>query len=75
MPLCEEARATYISVARPLGEDPLEGGEHDLAARYFLRTLEKEPYDERARFLAAKFRENFEKFGADENLVNAGPRV
>jgi DNA-binding SARP family transcriptional activator len=46
VPLREEARATYISVARALGEDALERGEHDLAARYFLRTLEKDPYDE-----------------------------
>ncbi len=46
VPLREEARATYISVARALGEDALERGEHDLAGRYFLRTLEKDPYDE-----------------------------
>ena len=46
VPLREEARATYISVARALGEDALERGEHDLAARYLLRTLEKDPYDE-----------------------------
>jgi phosphoenolpyruvate carboxykinase (ATP) len=32
-------------------------------------------YDERAKELAKMFRDNFEKFGADENLVNAGPRV
>ena len=32
-------------------------------------------YDEKARYLATRFKENFEKFGADENLVNAGPRV
>jgi phosphoenolpyruvate carboxykinase (ATP) len=32
-------------------------------------------YDETARYLATRFKENFEKFGADENIVNAGPRV
>ena len=32
-------------------------------------------YDEKARYLATRFKENFEKFGADENIVNAGPRV
>jgi phosphoenolpyruvate carboxykinase (ATP) len=32
-------------------------------------------YDEKARYLATRFRENFEKFGADENIVQAGPRV
>jgi phosphoenolpyruvate carboxykinase (ATP) len=32
-------------------------------------------YDEKARYLATRFRENFAKFGADENIVAAGPRV
>jgi len=32
-------------------------------------------YDEKATYLARRFKENFEKFGADENLVSAGPRV
>jgi phosphoenolpyruvate carboxykinase (ATP) len=32
-------------------------------------------YDEKARYLAMRFRENFQKFGADENIVQAGPRV
>lgn len=44
--LREEARATYIAVARALGEDALARHASDLAARYFLRTLEKDPYDE-----------------------------
>src|ERR671937_103369 len=34
-----------------------------------------EAYDEKARYLATRFKENFEKFGADENIVAAGPRV
>jgi phosphoenolpyruvate carboxykinase (ATP) len=34
-----------------------------------------EAYDEKARYLATRFKENFEKFGADENIVQAGPRV
>jgi phosphoenolpyruvate carboxykinase (ATP) len=34
-----------------------------------------EAYDEKARYLATRFKENFEKFGADENIVSAGPRV
>ena len=34
-----------------------------------------EAYDEKARYLATRFRENFQKFGADENIVQAGPRV
>ena len=32
-------------------------------------------YDEKARYLATRFRENFQKFGADENIVQAGPHV
>jgi phosphoenolpyruvate carboxykinase (ATP) len=32
-------------------------------------------YDEKARYLAAKFRENFGKFEADEDVAQAGPRV
>jgi phosphoenolpyruvate carboxykinase (ATP) len=32
-------------------------------------------YDEKARYLATRFQENFQKFGADENIVQAGPRV
>jgi len=34
-----------------------------------------EAYDHKARELAAMFSENFAKFGADENLVRAGPRL
>jgi phosphoenolpyruvate carboxykinase (ATP) len=33
-----------------------------------------EAYDAKARELAAMFRENFAKFEADDNIVNAGPR-
>jgi phosphoenolpyruvate carboxykinase (ATP) len=32
-------------------------------------------YDEKAHYLAMRFKENFTKFGADENIVRAGPRV
>jgi phosphoenolpyruvate carboxykinase (ATP) len=32
-------------------------------------------YDEKARYLAAKFEENFARFAADDNIVAAGPRV
>ncbi|MEO8290962.1 MAG: phosphoenolpyruvate carboxykinase (ATP) [Gaiellaceae bacterium] len=34
-----------------------------------------EAYDEKGRYLARRFKENFEKFHADENIVSAGPRV
>jgi phosphoenolpyruvate carboxykinase (ATP) len=32
-------------------------------------------YDEKARYLARRFRENFEKFDVDEHVVAAGPRL
>ena len=32
-------------------------------------------YDEKATYLATRFKENFQKFGADENIVRAGPLV
>ena len=32
-------------------------------------------YDLKARYLAGRFKENFQKFGAPANIVNAGPRV
>jgi phosphoenolpyruvate carboxykinase (ATP) len=34
-----------------------------------------EAYDAKARELATMFRDNFTKFNADDNLVNAGPRL
>jgi DNA-binding SARP family transcriptional activator len=47
-PLREEARATYISVARALALESSSNGEHDGAVRLFLRILERDPYDEEA---------------------------
>lgn len=44
----EEARATYVSVAMALAAFALSGGDHDDAARYLLRVLARDPYDERA---------------------------
>jgi ATP/maltotriose-dependent transcriptional regulator MalT/DNA-binding SARP family transcriptional activator len=46
--LREEARAAYLDVARALAEDAAAEGDGDAAARYFMRVLEKDPYDERA---------------------------
>jgi phosphoenolpyruvate carboxykinase (ATP) len=36
---------------------------------------DQDAYDEKARYLATRFKENFERFGADENIVRAGPRI
>ncbi len=44
----EEARATYVAVARGLAEHFAAGGEPDTATRYLLRILETDPYDEDA---------------------------
>lgn len=46
--LREEARAAYMAAARALAEDSAGAGEHDLAGRYLLRLLERDPYDEGA---------------------------
>jgi DNA-binding SARP family transcriptional activator len=46
--LREEARATYVSVAMALADLAVVGGDHDGAARYLLRVLANDPYDERA---------------------------
>jgi DNA-binding SARP family transcriptional activator len=46
--LREEVRDAYIAVARALADDALGGGEADAAARYLLRILERDGYDERA---------------------------
>lgn len=46
--LREEARATYVSVAMALADLALSSGDHDGAARYLLRVLARDPYDERA---------------------------
>jgi DNA-binding SARP family transcriptional activator len=47
-PLREEVRATYISVARTLGQMAKASAEHDAAVRLYLRILEWDPYDEDA---------------------------
>ena len=44
----EEAQATYIGIARALASAAAETGDADLATRYYLRILERDPYDESA---------------------------
>jgi DNA-binding SARP family transcriptional activator len=46
--LREEAQATYISIARLLAEHTAARGDADGATRYYLRILERDPYDEGA---------------------------
>jgi ATP/maltotriose-dependent transcriptional regulator MalT/DNA-binding SARP family transcriptional activator len=46
--LREEARAAYTQVARMLAEDAAARGDTDAATRYYLRVLERDPYDEPA---------------------------
>jgi DNA-binding SARP family transcriptional activator len=48
VPLREEARATYISVARALAEDALRSNDREAAIRLNLRILERDRYDEQA---------------------------
>jgi DNA-binding SARP family transcriptional activator/Tfp pilus assembly protein PilF len=46
--LREEAQATYIAIARSLAEAAAGDGDADGATRYYLRILERDPYDEGA---------------------------
>ena len=46
--LREEAQATYISLARTLAEDAAADGDADGATRFYLRILERDPFDEGA---------------------------
>ena len=46
--LREEARATYIEVARVLADEAVGAGDVDAATRHYLRVLERDPYDEPA---------------------------
>jgi ATP/maltotriose-dependent transcriptional regulator MalT/DNA-binding SARP family transcriptional activator len=48
VPLREEARSTYIAVARELAKRAQEQGDHVAAARYLLRILARDAYDEQA---------------------------
>ena len=47
-PLREEARATYISVARELARAAVGVADPDAAVRYYLRILQRDAYDEEA---------------------------
>jgi DNA-binding SARP family transcriptional activator len=46
--LREELRAEFISLARLLAETDSETGDHDAAARWYMRILEQDAYDEPA---------------------------
>lgn len=46
--LREELRTTYIRVARALAQEAARAGDHDIAVRYLLRLLQRDPYDEPA---------------------------
>jgi DNA-binding SARP family transcriptional activator len=48
IPLREEAQAAYIQVARALADAADGDGDYDAQARYLLRVLERDPYDEPA---------------------------
>ncbi|MFW2334359.1 BTAD domain-containing putative transcriptional regulator [Ilumatobacter sp.] len=46
--LREEARASYLTIAGLLAEDDAASGDHESAARRYLRMLERDEYEERA---------------------------
>jgi len=45
--LREEARTAFVEIATVLAEADSRAGDHDGAARHYLRILERDPYDER----------------------------
>jgi DNA-binding SARP family transcriptional activator len=47
-PLRENARAAYIDAARTLAEQGRAAGDAGAATKFFLRVLERDPYDEQA---------------------------
>jgi DNA-binding SARP family transcriptional activator len=49
VPLREDAQAAYIQVARALAASAHGRGDFDAEARYLLRVLERDPYDETAQ--------------------------
>ncbi|HET9521367.1 MAG TPA: BTAD domain-containing putative transcriptional regulator, partial [Candidatus Limnocylindrales bacterium] len=83
--LREEAQATYISIARSLAESSATDGDADGATRYYLRILERDPYDEGAhlglvgalvaagRHGEARRRYGFYAAKMDEIAVEAAP--
>ncbi len=54
VPLREEAREAYVSLARTLARLAAQAGEHDRAVRYHLRVLEHDGYDEEAHLGLAR---------------------
>lgn len=50
----EEARAAYLHIARVLAQTAAATGDADAAARYLLRILERDPYDEGAHLSLAR---------------------
>lgn len=52
--LREEARAAYVAVTRALAERHAGAADHETAARFLLRLLACEPYDEQAHLLLVR---------------------
>jgi DNA-binding SARP family transcriptional activator len=81
----EEAQATYIGIARTLAAAAAASGDADSATRYYLRILERDPYDEGAhlglvdalraagRHGEARRRYSFYAAKMDEIAVEAAP--
>lgn len=52
--LREEARAAYVAVTRALARRHADAADHETAARFLLRLLACEPYDEQAHLLLVR---------------------
>jgi DNA-binding SARP family transcriptional activator len=61
--LREEARASYISVVRTLAHAAAGSGDHDAAARFYLRLLERDQFDEDAHLGLVSTLNNAGRYG------------
>jgi DNA-binding SARP family transcriptional activator len=62
-PLREEVRATYAAVVRTLAAAAAEDGDTDLAVRYCLRLLERDPYDEEGHLSLVRALDDADRHG------------
>jgi DNA-binding SARP family transcriptional activator len=67
----EEARATYVQIARIVAGLDLEAGDLDSAARRYLRILERDPYDEPAHLQLIATMSSAGRHGAARQLYGA----
>ncbi|WP_084144833.1 tetratricopeptide repeat protein [Amycolatopsis jejuensis] len=71
VPLAEEVRTTYAAVLRALAAELRETGDVDEAARYLVRLLDLDPYDETAHLTLVATLDGAGRFGAARSRYQA----